>query len=151
MDFRAGKIRALRPAFRDLGLPAAFVYEALENAKTAPTSFDLSRETRMARSTVYQALNTLAAYNLVEQRSGRWRIVAATSLAELAETLGTTQFIADRIDGHRRERDTYRRLMRVVTRLETFTPDSSAAEHLLDDGETALQLLERILGAKRLA
>jgi hypothetical protein len=56
LEWRAGKIHALRPVFRDLGLPLAFVYEALEHAKTAPTSFDLAQETQLARSTVYQAL-----------------------------------------------------------------------------------------------
>ncbi len=47
LDWRAGKIHALRPVFRDLGLPAAFVYEALERAKSRPSSFELSTETGM--------------------------------------------------------------------------------------------------------
>lgn len=149
MDFRAGKIQALRPAFRDLGLPAAFVYEALEHAKTAPSSFDLAGATGIARSTVYEALHTLAAYNLVEQRGGRWHIVATTSLAELAESLGSTQIIAARLEIHRRERTAYRRLLKVVTYLETAVDPAELAPR--DDGETALELLERILGAKRLA
>ena len=66
----AGKIHALRPAFRDLGLPAAFVYEALEHAKTAPSSFDVAQQSGLARSTVYSALQVLAAVDLVTQRGG---------------------------------------------------------------------------------
>ena len=151
LDWRAGKIYSLRPVFRDLGLPAAFVYEALEQAKTRPSSFDLSAATGMARSTVYQALETLAAFNLVEQRAGRWQIVASTSLAVLAESLGCAETMAERLAAHRVERAAYRRVLRVVDRrLETMVDE----DLLIDpgsDGETALELLERILGARRIA
>ena len=151
LDWKAGKIHALRPAFRDLGLPAAFVYEALEHAKSRPSSFELSQQTRMARSTVYQALETLAAFDLVEQRGGRWSIRAGTSLGVLAESLGCAADMAGRLAAHRVERVAFRRVMRVVDRhLETLIP-----EELLitpgTDGETALELLERILGARRIA
>ena len=151
LDWKAGKIHSLRPVFRVLGLPAAFVYEALEHAKSSPSSFELAHETGMARSTVYQALQTLAAFDLVEQRNGRWKLVATTSLAVLGEALGCTAAMADRLAGHRAERTAFRRVLKVVDRhLETMVP-----EHLLidpgSDGETALELLERILGARRVA
>ena len=151
LDWRAGKIHSLRPVFRDLGLPAAFVYEALEHAQQRPSSFELATTTGMARSTVYTALETLAAFNLVQQRGGRWEIVASTSLALLAESLGCADAMAQRLAVHRIERAGYRRVLRVVDRhLETLVP-----EELLitpgTDGETALELLERILGAQRVA
>jgi len=151
LDWKAGKIHSLRPVFRDLGLPAAFVYEALEHAKSRPSSFELSTSTGMARSTVYQALETLAAFNLVEQRGGRWEIMAATSLAVLAEALGCAADMADRLAAHRVERAAYRRILKVVDRhLDTMVP-----EELLirpgPDAETALELLERILGARQVA
>lgn len=151
LDWRAGKIYALRPVFRDLGLPAAFVFEALEQAKTRPSSFELAVATGMARSTVYGALQILAAFHLVEQRSGRWSIVSTTSLAVLAESLGCAAEMGERLAAHRIERQAFRRLMRVVDQhLETMVP-----EELLhgpgSDGETALELLERILGARRIA
>ena len=151
LDWRAGKIHALRPVFRDLGLPAAFVYEALEHAKSRQSSFELSTDTGMARSTVYEALQILAAFDLVEQRGGRWSIVATTSLAVLAESLGCIADMQSRIAVHRIERVAFRRVRRVVDRhLETMVP----AELLLQaaaEGETALELLERILGARRIA
>ena len=151
LDWRAGKIYSLRPVFRDLGLPAAFVYEALEQAKTRPSSFDLATTTGMARSTVYQALETLAAFNLVEQRAGRWEIVASTSLALLAESLGCAETMAERLAAHRVERAAYRRVLRVVDRrLETMVDEDLLIEPGVD-GETALELLERILGARRIA
>lgn len=151
LDWKAGKIHSLRPVFRDLGLPAAFVYEALEHAKSSPSSFELAQATGMARSTVYEALQTLAAFDLAQQRGGRWKLVTTTSLAVLAEALGCTAAMADRLAGHRAERTAFRRVLNVVDRhLETMVH-----EHLLidagTDGETALELLERILGARRVA
>ena len=105
----------------------------------------------MARSTVYAALRTLTAFDLVQQHGGRWTLVHTTSLAVLAETLGSAQVIADRLQQHRAERLAYRRVLRVVTRYaEPNVPDhyfAGAARY----GETALELLERLLGARRLA
>ena len=151
LDWKAGQIHSLRPVFRDLGLPAAFVYEALEQARGRLTSFELATDTGMARSTVYQALQTLAAFDLAEQRDGRWQIVAATSLSVLAEALGCAADMAHRLTLHRTERIAFRRVMRVVDRhLETMVDE----DLLIDpgsDGETALELLERVLGARRVA
>ncbi len=149
-SWRAGKIQALRPVFRDLGLPAAFVYEALEHTGDRPTSFDLAGVTGMARSTVYEALETLAAFNLVEQRSGRWSIVATTSLAILAESLGCAAEISDRMHRHRLERVAFRRAMHVVAHLETTVPQAFY-DPLVSETESALDVVERILGARRLA
>lgn len=145
-----GKIHALRPVFRDLGLPAAFVYEALEHSKTPLSSFDLAGETRLARSTVYQALEVLAAFNMVERTRGQWRIVVTTSLAVLAEALGCLDTMSRRLAQHRVERANYRRALRVVTYLETVNPPSDWKSTAAED-ESALDLLERLLGAKRLA
>ncbi len=151
LDWKAGKIHSLRPVFRDLGLPAAFVYEALEQAKSRPTSFELAATTGMARSTVYDALKTLAAFDLVEQRAGRWSIVATTSLSMLAESLGCAEQMADRLAAHRVERAAFRRVMGVIDRhLETSVPEEMLIEPGRD-GDTALELLERMLGARMVA
>lgn len=149
-SWRAGRIQALRPAFRELGLSAAFVYEALELGPSAKTSFELVENTGMVRSTVYEALQTLAAFNLVEQRFGRWSIVATTSLVILAESLGCAAAIGDRLHRHRLEREAFRRVMHVVTYLETSVSDEFY-DPLLSETESALDVLERILGARRLA
>lgn len=149
-SWRAGKIQALRPAFRELGLPAAFVYEALEQARAPMTSFELAQQSGMARSTVYEGLQTLAAFNLVQQRSGRWSVVSTTSLTILAETLGCAAEISDRLHRHRLERDAYRRAMHVVTCLETVVPEQFY-DPWRSETESALDVLERILGARRLA
>ena len=151
LDWRAGKIHALRPVFRDLGLPAAFVYEALEHAKTAPTSFELVTQTQLARSTVYQALTILAAFDLVEQRGGRWRVVATTSLVVLAEMLGCAEVILARLQVHRAERVQYRRALRIAAPLHTGYTSGGLWTGPPPDGETALELVERILGGQRIA
>lgn len=109
--WRAGKIQALRPAFRELGLPAAYVYEALESATEHRSSFELAKITRLARSTVYEALETLAAYNLAEQVNGRWRIVAATSLTQIAEWLGCVADIEAQLTCYRIERAAWRAVL----------------------------------------
>ena len=86
--WRPGKLHALRPAFRELGHPAAFVYEALEQSKGAQRSFDLVTVTGLSRRAVYEALETLAAWHLVEPFDGRWKPVPGTSLQLLAEQFG---------------------------------------------------------------
>ncbi len=149
-SWRAGKIQALRPVFRDLGLPAAFVYEALEHAPALMTSFELSAETGMARSTVYEALGVLAAFNLVQQRAGRWLLVTTTSLVVLAESLGCTAVISDLLQRHRLEREAFHRAMHVVTVLETGLR-ADLYDPFFSETESALDVLERILGARRLA
>ena len=85
--WRPGKVHALRPLFRELGHPAAFVYDALEQAKGPQRSFDLVTMTGLSRTAVYEALETLAAWHLVEHVDGRWRPVPGTILHRLAELL----------------------------------------------------------------
>ena len=46
LEWRAGKVRGLRPVCRDFGLAAAFVDEAVDHVKGRLTSFDLAREGR---------------------------------------------------------------------------------------------------------
>src|SRR6478735_219509 len=105
VSWRPGKLHALRPVFRELGHPAAFVYEALEQARGRPqSSFDLATATGLSRAAVYEALETLAAYNLVQPARGRWVRVAGTSLQQLAEQFGCTDAIRTLVKRHRDER-----------------------------------------------
>ena len=102
--------------FRELGHPAAFVYEALEHTRGRPErSFDLITRTGLSRTAVYEALETLAAWNLVEPRDGRWVLVPGTSLQLLAEQFGcATTPSAALLNRHRDERARYRRALRIV-------------------------------------
>jgi len=163
ISWPASKIRALRPAFRELGQPAAFVFEALEHAKAQPQrSFDLTGTTGLSRSAVHEALLTLASWNLVESRAGRWTIVAGTSLAMLAEQFGCLDAVRTQIHYHRQERVAYRRALRVVDQHLVTGIDLTGIgknhegkpddDYLLPpepppDEETLLELLHRELGA----
>ena len=115
VSWKAGKLHALRPVFRELGHPAAFVYEALEHTRGRPQrSFDLTAATGLSRTAVYEALETLAAWNLVEPARGRWVLVAGTSLQQLAEQFGCADTVRALVKRHRDERAQYRRALRIV-------------------------------------
>jgi len=112
--WRPGQLHALRPVFRELGHPAAFVYEALEQAKGPQRSFDLTATTGLSRRAVYEALETLAAWHLVKPVDGRWRLVPGTSLQLLAEQFGCLEEVRTQVGRHRGERAAYRRALRIV-------------------------------------
>ena len=97
--WRPGQLHALRPVFRELGHPAAFVYEALEQAKGPQRSFDLTATTGLSRRAVYEALETLAAWHLVKPVDGRWRLVPGTSLQLLASSSAAWRRSAPRSAG----------------------------------------------------
>lgn len=107
-SWQKGKIHALRPVFRELGLPAAFVYEALEHSPVMVTA-DIVRVTRLSRSAVHEALEVLAAWNLVSRGAGRaWSIVAGTSLRQLAEQFGVLEAVALQLRRYRNDRIIWR-------------------------------------------
>ena len=152
ISWRPGKLHALRPAFRELGHAAALVYEALEAQPARPArSFDLAATTGLARSTIHDALRTLAAWNLAQQRRGRWTLATGADLTLLAEQFGCTDTVRALINRHRDERAAYRRALRVgdqhietvnLSRTEQW-PDPEPPPEI----ETLLDLLERELGA----
>lgn len=124
-SWRKGKIHALRPVFRELGLPTAFVYEALEHSPAMPTA-EIVRITRLSRSAVHEALEVLAAWNLVVRSPSRaWSIVAGTSLRQLAEQFGVLEAVALQIQRYRNERIIWREWLakNVNTVPELLSPD----------------------------
>jgi DNA-binding MarR family transcriptional regulator len=120
-----GRIHALRPVFRELGLPAAFVYEALEHSPAMPTS-EIVRVTRLSRSAVNEALEVLAAWDLITRSAARsWSTVAATSLKQLAEQFGVLEAVAAQIQRYRNDRIIWREWLakNVNTVTELLSPD----------------------------
>jgi DNA-binding transcriptional ArsR family regulator len=104
LSWRKGKIHALRPVFRELGLPAAFVYEALEHSPGLTTA-ELVQRTRLSRTAVSESLEVLAAWDMVGRDKTRaWSVVAATSLKELAEHFGVMEAVAAQLHKYRIER-----------------------------------------------
>lgn len=125
VSWQKGKIHALRPAFRELGLPAAFVYEALEHSPAIPTS-EVVRVTGLSRSAVNEALEVLAAWNLITRGAARaWSTVAATSLKQLAEHFGVLEAVASQIQRYRNDRIIWREWLakNVNTVVELLSPD----------------------------
>lgn len=123
--WQKGKIHALRPVFRELGLPAAFVYEALEHSPGL-FSTQIVSATRLSRSAVYEALEILAAWNLVVRDDSRgWSVVVSTSLRQLAEHLGVLEAVASQIRRYRNDRIIWREWLgkNVNTVAELLSPE----------------------------
>ncbi|WP_416429816.1 MarR family transcriptional regulator [Paenarthrobacter nicotinovorans] len=108
LTWRKGKIHSLRPVFRELGLPAAFVYEALESTPGLTTT-ELVVQTKLSRTAVSESLEVLAAWNMISRNGARaWMIVATTSLQELAECFGVVDAVAAQLQRYRIERIVWR-------------------------------------------
>jgi DNA-binding transcriptional ArsR family regulator len=126
LSWRKGKIHALRPVFRELGLPAAFVYEALEHSPTPLATMEIVRMTRLSRTAVTESLEVLAAWNLIVRDRGRaWSVVATTSLKELAEHFGVMEAVAAQLHRYRIERILWKEWLfrNVNTVAELLSPD----------------------------
>ncbi|MDB5243860.1 MAG: hypothetical protein JWP57_4486 [Spirosoma sp.] len=122
-----GRLHALRPVFRELGPTAAFVYEAIEMNDGDLTSAEVARASVLSPSSVNTALETLAAWNMISRSNGRWTVVAATSLRQLAERFGVMETIGHQLARYRRERQAWRQW------LETR---ESAKVHLLSPSDS---------------
>ncbi|MCU1531864.1 MAG: MarR family transcriptional regulator, partial [Arthrobacter sp.] len=125
LSWRKGKIRALRPVFRELGLPAAFVYEALEHSPAPLSTAGIVKLTRLSRTAVSEALETLAAWNMIARDTTRaWSVVASTSLKELAEHFGVLEAVAAQLHRYRIERILWKEWLsrNVTTVAELLSP-----------------------------
>ncbi|NLC98284.1 MAG: MarR family transcriptional regulator, partial [Actinomycetales bacterium] len=99
-----GRVRGVRPVFRELGLPAAFVYAALERAKGSMSARELSRAAHLGGTTTREALQVLHAWGLADlSPNGRWKIGTA-SVQQLAEAFGITEQVAAQLQKYRQER-----------------------------------------------
>ncbi|SDL34375.1 hypothetical protein SAMN05428985_11546 [Nocardioides sp. YR527] len=169
--WRAGRIYAIRPVFRELGLPAAFVYAALEQTRhrgeTSISGRELAQLARVGVTATYDALQILATHGLAERvppnQGGGWRISDA-SLAQLAEAWGIAEAIRAQLARYRAERAAWRYWLTTRGRLDPRLlepaapqpdpPPQPAAQGerqgetaWFDDTTSLLTLLERELGA----
>lgn len=97
------RVHAVRPAFRELGLPAAFVYESLEHAGEALRVFEIIGVTGIGRSTVHEALETLASWGLARWTVNGW-VLGAASLKTCAELLGVIEIVMQQQGLYARQR-----------------------------------------------
>lgn len=126
LSWRKGKIHALRPVFLELGLPAAFVYETLENSPAPLRTVDIINASGLGRTAVSEALEILCAWNLAARDTNKgWSMVAETSLKELAEHFGVMEAVAARKTKHRNDRIIWKEWLtkRAHTVAELLSPD----------------------------
>ena len=83
--WKPGKLHALRPVFRELGVVSAFVYETIEQSDSTLTSAEIARSSGLSPRATAQALEILAAWNMIQRTGGGWELVRETSLRALAE------------------------------------------------------------------
>ncbi|YCQ22760.1 winged helix-turn-helix domain-containing protein (plasmid) [Arthrobacter sp. Z1-9] len=127
LTWQKGKIHAMRPVFRELGLPAAFVYEALEHSPGLSTA-GIIKLTRLSRTAVSEALEVMAAWNMIARDNTRaWSVVTATSLKDLAEYFGVVEAVAAQLQRYRIERILWREWLsrNVNTVAELLSPDEN--------------------------
>lgn len=101
-----GRAYALRPAFRELGHVAAFVFEAIE-AGRADTITTLVPATGLSRSAVADAVDTLAAHALVTRSPGRL-LAHPDQLRVVAEQLGALDAVAAQLRRYAVDRQIWR-------------------------------------------
>ncbi|MFS0701120.1 MarR family transcriptional regulator, partial [Cellulomonas sp. 179-A 4D5 NHS] len=101
-----GHAHALRPAFRELGHAAAFVFEAVE-AGRATTITTLVPVTGLHRDTVARAVEVLAAHGLLE-RSPTGLSAQPGRLRAVAELLGTLDAVIAQLRRYVRDRELWR-------------------------------------------
>lgn len=101
---RPRRAHALRPAFRELGIPAAFTYETLETATEPLTTTEIASHALIGRSTAEEALQTLAAFGLATRTTNGTWVKGKTSLTHVAGLLGVTAAIAAQLELHRAQR-----------------------------------------------
>ncbi len=158
-DWRPGRIEAISPVFRQLGLPVAFVYEQL--GSLAASSFELADLALVSHRAAQQALKTLSAHGLATRNAqGGW-VRGAALLAQVAEVLGVDQVIEQIHARYKVERSTWQGLLGALTPRRWHRaqhPDTQQGPQPADrpppeppepevEPETPLQLLHRVLGA----
>jgi hypothetical protein len=157
--WRRGRIHGIRPVFRELGLPAAFVYAALEQSDDPLSGRAVGDAARIGHTAAADALLVLAEWGLAERTSGGW-IRGPADLNQLAEAWGLVEQIREQIAHYRRERADWvawltARGVIVLGQPGQRSPPPPDPDTLpppdLDDAETALELVQRILGARAIA
>ncbi|MFI0487478.1 helix-turn-helix domain-containing protein [Actinomadura sp. 9N215] len=130
--WRPGRIEAIHPAFRVLGRPAAFLYEALS---TSPASVrELAAAALLPRSTAYTAIAVLAEHGLAEQTADGWRR-GPTDLDTVADRTGADDLAAEQLAGHRADRTEWHAFLGIVSPadIDARTPQAAAGRRHTDE------------------
>lgn len=101
-DMVAGKVHGLRPAFRELGEVAAFVFEAIEQG--ARTVVEAAVAAGVSRSAAYEAVGILESWGLVVRDDADELSACPERLGEVAERVGAAVVVGLLVERFRRER-----------------------------------------------
>lgn len=119
-----GKAYGVRTVFSELGIPAALVFEAAEQGHAGSVEQIMLR-TALSKSAVYDALQTLQGWHLVEAEGRGYQAVATNSdLDRIARRLGAHSRYAQRLQEYRRQRKLWREW------LENFEERRAAAKKM---------------------
>lgn len=148
--WRPGKIHGVRPAFRELGLPASFAYAVLEHASGPLSGREIAHDARLGVQTTYDALDVLVAFGLA-RRTRHGFVLGPASLNNLAERFGIDEQIRAQLTKYREERRAWWALLGIVRLGDAGGTRGhyGPAPPPPDDVEpyTLLDMLEDMLGA----
>ncbi|XKH55179.1 MarR family transcriptional regulator (plasmid) [Citricoccus nitrophenolicus] len=135
-SWRKGKVHGLRPAFRELGVPEALVYEVLERADSPIAAKDLVANTGLSRTAVNDALMVLGSWRLATGLGGHWVLSPTADLDAVAERLGCTELVCRQLARYRMERESWHAWLKARA--------AAKAAGYLDDLEYASVLWELV-------
>ena len=157
--WKKGKTHGIRAAFRELGLPAAFMFAALEQTTEALNGRELAKDARLGVTSAYEALAVLHSWGLVERTPQGWKL-GTQSLDALAESFGIVDQIRTQIDRYRAERRAYWAVLGIIRLVDATNspvgqysgdPPPPLGDGPPGEGETLLDMLEHLLGAHIIA
>jgi len=134
LRWHPGKPHALRPAFLELGMTAALVFEAVEMGR-ATTITELVQVTGFCRSAVTKARNTLLAWQLLERRNGRL-VAYPDRLAQVGEYLGCDETQQAQIAKYRQQRRIWHAYLDRFTQQTEIQPADIIEDWLPLPGDT---------------
>jgi hypothetical protein len=127
--WRRGRIYAVRPAFRALGMSAAFLYDVLERARGPISGRQAAKDAGLGHSAASEALLDLHAWGLADRVPHRGWVLGDASLARLAEQFGCDEMVAEQVARYRAQRLAWWRWLRVITDAIPFPePDAHDAD-----------------------
>lgn len=154
IPWRSGRLSGLHPVYRELGVPAAHLYDAIGEVGSTDVDTLIDRS-HLSRATVYRTAAVLASHGLLVRRGRGWSRTRLR-LDVLARRLGIPSRIQALLTRYRAERLQWRALLglsrglavphplAVLAEIEAIPPPSEPPP---DIGLSPLELLNLLLGA----
>lgn len=149
-----GRLSGLHPVFHQLGVPAALLYDAVQQGGPADAGALMAR-THLSRATVYRAAAALSDHGLLRATGGAWR-KTRLKLSTLARRLHVPSLVDQLLQRIREERRQWHAFLGLVGSFRRSDPQHILAELASappppepppEPPPTPLQLLMDLLGA----